>query len=78
MIPAHGFAGQFRQRPPVELHDQPVRLQVRIHPVESETLLDVKLATRIPVEDDFGQQAVDGHDSNLAVDLNPGGCAGPI
>ena len=70
VIPPHHLFRQRSQRLPIDLHNQPVRLQARIHPVERGTLLDVEFVVRIPVEDDFGQQAVDAHDRRLPADLD--------
>ena len=46
-----------------------MRFEIRIHPVERETFLDEEFTVGVFVEDDFGQQAVDFHDRNLAADL---------
>ena len=71
-------SGQFRQRLPVDFHDQAVRLEIRIHPVERKAFLDVKFAVGILVEDDFGQQAVDFHHGDLAADLKIPVCADSV
>src|SRR5207302_3710251 len=45
--------------------------QVGIHPVERKTFLDKEFVLRVVIENDFGDQAVDGHDCDLARDLDP-------
>ena len=51
--PADNFIGQLRQRLPVDFHDQSVRFEIRIHPVERKTFLDIKFAVGILVENGF-------------------------
>ena len=70
MVPADNVIGQFGQRLAVDFHDQPVRFEMRIHPVEREAFLNVKFVVGIFIENDFGDQAVDVHDGNLAADLS--------
>ena len=59
-----------RQRLPVDLHDDPERRQMRVHPIEGEALLDEEFVLGVGIENNFGKQAVDGHDGDLAGDRN--------
>ena len=58
------------QRLAVDLHDDAEGRQVGIHPVQGKALLDEELVLGVVVEDDLGEQAVDGHDGDLAGDLD--------
>ena len=71
VVPFRHLLRDLRQRLAVDPHDDAERLQIRVHPVERETLLDVEFVGRIFVEDDLGQQSVDGHDCHLAADRHP-------
>ena len=71
MIFADNFFRQCRQWLAVDFHNQAVRFEIRIHPVERKTFLDVKFAVGIFVKNDFDQQPIDFHYGNLPADLNP-------
>jgi hypothetical protein len=55
------FLGHLRHRLTVDLHDDAEGHEMRIHPIERETLLHVEFMAGVLVEDHLGQQAVDGH-----------------
>ena len=50
----------------LDLQDDAVRDEVRVHPVEGEAFLNVERVVWVGIEDDLGEQAVDGHDGGLA------------
>src|ERR1041384_3935494 len=47
MVTPQRLLSNFRQRLAIDFHDQPMRLQVRIHPIQWKTFLDVKLTIRV-------------------------------
>src|SRR5438477_5843554 len=53
----------------VDFHDDAVRLQIREHPIERETLFDVELVCRVFVKDDFRQRSEE-HTSELQSHVN--------
>ena len=70
MVAADHFFGDLRHRVPLDLHDDAVGRQVRVHPVEREGFFDVELMRGVLVEDDLGEQPVDLHDRHLARNRN--------
>ena len=70
MIVLDDVFSQFGQGLAIDLHNDPERSQVRVHPIQRKTFLDKKLVLGVMVENDFGEQAVNGHDGHLARDLH--------
>ncbi len=68
MVFAENFFGELFHRFAVDLHDDAERGQVRVHPIQGQAFLDVEFVGGVGVEDHFGQQAVDLHDGDLAID----------
>ena len=65
LVLRHDFVREHRQGLAIELEDNAVRSQVRVHPVDRKTLFNEKFVLRIVFEDDLAQQAVDRHDRHL-------------
>ena len=57
--------GDLGNRVPLDLHDDAIGRQVRVHPVEREGFFDVELVRGVLVEDHLGEQAIDLHDRHL-------------
>src|SRR5262245_2406674 len=48
-----------------------MRCEIRVDPVDLQALLVIKFMARVLVENQFGDQAIYGHDGQLSVDLCP-------
>ena len=70
MIGLKDLFGKGGERLAIDFHDDPVRGQMREHPIEGHALFDKKIQLGVFVEDDFGKQRVDAHDGGLAEDLH--------
>ena len=66
VVAADHFFGDLGHRIPLDLHDDAIGRQMRVHPVEGEGFFDVELVRGVLVEDDLGEQAVDLHDRHLS------------
>ena len=73
VVAVHDFLRHLHQWLAVDLHDDAGGGEVRIHPLQREALLHVEVMVGIFVEHDFGEQSVDGHDGDLAADLDATG-----
>ena len=70
MVLLNEFLGKPRQRLAIDLHNQAVRSEIGIHPIQRKAFFEVKLAVGVVVKDDLGEQSVDGHHGDLAADLD--------
>ena len=68
---AHHLVGDLRHLIAVELQDNAVRGEVRVHPLQRKTDLDEKVALRVFVEQQLGQLGVDLHYRHLSGHGNP-------
>ena len=64
-ILAHHLVGDLRHLVVVELEDDAVRREVRVHPLQRKTDFDEKVALRIFVEQQLGQLGIDLHHRHL-------------
>lgn len=70
VVAVEDIIGNGSERLAIDFHDDAVGREVRIHPIEGQAFLDEKFVVGIFVEDDFCDESVDVHDSDLAGDLN--------